>query len=103
MGTRLYLRTQNPAVLEKLACVTLASCAGFVPLKLRSSLRGRVSGIILSTVNRGCLPFETPPMEEVWDAEFQAVYADDNLSTLDNFLSYGWGKFSPSASDFLCR
>jgi hypothetical protein len=40
-------------------------------------------------------------MEEVWDAEFQAVYADDNLSALDNFLSYGWGKFSQDASDFL--
>jgi hypothetical protein len=40
-------------------------------------------------------------MEEVWDAEFQAVYADDNLSALDHFLSYVWGKFSQDASDFL--
>jgi len=40
-------------------------------------------------------------MEEVWDADFQAVYADANLSAMDNFLSYGWGKICTDASNFL--
>jgi hypothetical protein len=40
-------------------------------------------------------------MEEIWEADYEAVHADDNLAALDLFLSYGWGKLSRDASDFL--
>jgi hypothetical protein len=98
MGTRLYPRTENPAVLEKLACVPSGTMCH------QSSAHRYAKGVryyLVAGKSELVAVRNHSDMEEVWDADFQAVYADDNLAALDHFLSYGWGKFSPDASDFL--
>lgn len=102
MGTRLYPRTENPAVLEKLACVPTGTMRRLRSAKAQLiTTRKGVRYYLVAGKSELVAVRNHSDMEEVWDADFQAVYADDNLSALDNFLSYGWGKFSPDASDFL--
>jgi hypothetical protein len=102
MGTRLYPRTENPAVLEKLACVPTGTMRRLRSAKAQLiTTRKGVRYYLVAGKSQLVAVRNHSDMEEVWDADFQAVYADDHLSALDHFLSYGWGKFSPSASDFL--
>jgi hypothetical protein len=102
MGTRLYPRTENPAVLEKLACVPTGTMRRLRSAKAQLiSTRKGVRYYLVAGKSQLVAVRNPSDMEEVWDAEFQVVYADDNLSALDHFLSYGWGKLSRDASDFL--
>ena len=102
MGTRLYPCTENPAVLEKLACVPTGTMRRLRSVKAQFiTTRKGVRYYLVAGKSELVAVRNHSDMEEVWEADFQAVYADDHLSALDNFLSNGWGKFSPDASDFL--
>ena len=102
MGTRLYPRTENPAVLEKLAGVPTGTMRRLRSAKAQLiTTRKGVRYYLVAGKSQLVAVRNHSDMEEVWEADFQAVYADDNLSALDNLLSDGWGKFSSEASHFL--
>ena len=80
MGTRLYPNTRKPESLEKLA--------GVAP-----GTHGRLTAVLARHKNE----LEAAPREERGDkgyAQWLEIHSDPDLGTLDEFLTYGWGKFS---------
>jgi hypothetical protein len=93
MGTRLYPRTDNPAVLEKLAQVPAGTMQRLRSMEAQKiTTRKGVDYYLVPGVPTLMPVREFNDMQDVWEAEWNAKSADEDVSRMDWFLSEGWGK-----------
>jgi hypothetical protein len=104
MGISLYLRTENPAVLEKLAGVEAGT--HYRLRRTKASLITTRKGVRYYHVEgKGELVAvrDFNDMETLWQHEWDAVSNDGQLSRMNGFLLCGWGKVNWLAADYLKR
>lgn len=82
MGVRIYPQTRNESILEALAEVPQGTMARL------NEVRKRHEEVLRSN------PTDAWKMRE---DQWKEIHDDGNLSALDTFLTFGWGKFTSEA------
>jgi hypothetical protein len=80
MGVRLYPNTQDPAALETLAGVPAGTHA-------------RLSAVEAEFAPRLNAAPDFFARNAIYDEKYNRVNDDDAMGDLDNFLTFGWGRF----------
>lgn len=101
MGTRLYPRTRNPAVLELLAGVPAGTYARLAALdskyeKLRKLISSHLKGDLDDAEETDFIRHENLSYRR-----HKEIVRDENLSSLHNLLLFGWGKVRSAVYELL--
>lgn len=101
MGTRLYPRTSNPAVLELLAGVPAGTHARLAVLdskyeKLRKLISSRLKGDLDEAEETDFIRHERLSYRR-----HKEIVRDENLNSLHNLLLFGWGKVRSAVYELL--